>query len=95
MVKCHSCISEEEAGMACLSCPCSSSPWGSAHKGQGPSTKEKVHLAQPARLNRLNKQQLQSLCSSSDLHCQDLKEPLTGRSMPRYSLLVVSNLHYL
>jgi len=51
MVKCHSCISEEEAGMACLSCPCtsSSSPWGPAHTGQGPSTKENVHLAQPAR----------------------------------------------
>ena len=24
MVKCHRCIAEEEAGMACLSCPCSS-----------------------------------------------------------------------
>ena len=77
MVKCQSCVSEEEAGMACLSCPCSNTSFPPASKDQNPGAKKDIHLAQ--QLGRLNLQQLQSLCSLGNLQYQGSKETLIGR----------------
>ena len=62
MAKCGRCIAEEEAGMACLTCPCSSTPSSNTSTANNP--KEELTMED---LIVLDMMQLQNLCRNGNL----------------------------
>ena len=61
MAKCGRCIAEEEAGMACLTCPCSSTRSSTSTVN---NPKEELTMED---LIVLDMQQLQNLCANGNL----------------------------
>lgn len=79
MAKCQRCIAEEEAGMACLTCPCSSSESTTRAKtesGSNSNTKEALNMED---LIVLDITQLQNLCVNGNLEATGNRATLMDR----------------
>ena len=84
MAKCQRCKAEEEAGMACLTCPCSSSEstTGAEKESQPSSMKEVLNMED---LIELDITQLQNLCVNGNLEATGSRVTLIDRLLRRFN----------